>query len=375
MIGIMPVPLDEYPVHQLPASMRHVGTSDRNAYDRCYVNAHDRTGDLFVVTGLGVYPNLGVIDAFLTVKIGGRQSTLRLSGELGDDRLQQRVGPYSIEVVEPLRQIRVVCEDDGHGVSADLLWTGSVPAVEEPRHQLRQGGRLIVDSCRFAQVGTCSGAVRVDGEERRFEDAGSAGTRDRSWGVRPVGEREPAGRAAGGGLEGFGFWWTYAPVRFEEFAVVLIAQEDGDGTRTLNEAVRIWPEESGRPPEPLGWPEIEVRYASGTRRVVGATIALQRRRDPLLLEVETLGHVVMSAGPGYNGDPDWTHGTWRGAAAAERVDFDLADPAVEGRAAFGIVDHVARVTCAGDEGWGLFEHASIGRHAPSGFDGFESVAP
>lgn len=371
----MSVPLDEYPVHQLPLSMRHVGTSDRNAYDRCYVNAHDRSGDLFVITGLGVYPNLGVIDAFLTVKIGGRQSTLRISGELGNDRMAQRVGPFSIEVLEPLHRIRVVCEDAGEGISADLVWTGSFPAVEEPRHQLRQGGRLIVDSCRFAQVGTCSGVVRVDGEERGLDDARSAGTRDRSWGVRPVGEREPAGRAASASLDGFGFWWTYAPLRFEDYALVLIAQEEGDGTRTLNEAVRVWPESSGRPPEPLGWPEIDVRYRSGTRHVERATITLDRRHDPLVIEVESLGHVVMSAGPGYNGDPDWTHGTWRGAASVERVDFDLDDPAVTGRAAFGIVDHAARATCAGAEGWGLFEHASIGRHAPSGFDGFESVAP
>lgn len=371
----MPVPLDEYPIHQVPLSMERVATTDRNAYDRCYVNAHDRSGDLFVVTGMGVYPNLGVVDAFLTVKIGDRQTTLRLSDVLGDDRMAQRVGPYAVEVVEPLRRIRIVCEDDGHGVAADLVWTGSFPPVEEPRHQLRQGDRLVIDSCRFAQVGTCSGVVRVDGEERRLEDASSAGTRDRSWGIRPVGETEPRTGAVARWVEGFGFWWTYAPIRFEEFAIVVIAQEDGDGTRTLNEAVRVWPAAAHRPPEPLGWPEFDVRYAGGTRRVEGATITIPRRRDPLVLEVESLGHVVMSAGPGYNGDPDWTHGTWRGAGSSERVDVDLTDPAIAGRAAFGIVDHVARARCGDAEGWGLFEHAAIGRHAPSGFEGFESVAP
>jgi hypothetical protein len=370
----MPVPLDEYPLHQAPLSMKHVVATDRNAYDRCYVNAHDHTGELFAITGLGVYPNLGVTDAFLTIKAGRRQSTLRLSDALGEDRLDQRVGPYSVEVLEPLRRIRVRCEDDGHGISADLVWTGSFPAVEEPRHQLRQGTRLIVDSCRFAQVGTCTGVVRVDGVDYRLDaTSGSTGTRDRSWGIRPVGESEPPGRAASS-LEGFGFWWTYAPLRFEDFALVLIAQEDGEGTRTLNEAVRVWPEESGRSPEPLGWPELDVRYESGTRRVTGATITMSRRQDPLVVEVETLGHVVMSAGPGYNGDPEWKHGSWRGAGFAERVDVDLDDPAVQARAAFGIVDHVARARCGDAEGWGLFEHASIGRHTPSGFDGFESVA-
>ena len=57
-------PLDEYPVHQTPESMSRVGTSDKNFYDRCYFNAHDRTGDTFVITGLGTYANLGVVDAY-----------------------------------------------------------------------------------------------------------------------------------------------------------------------------------------------------------------------------------------------------------------------------------------------------------------------
>ena len=53
----MIVPLDEYPVHQAPLSMAYTVNSDRNFYDRCYFNGHDRTGDIFLITGLGVYPN------------------------------------------------------------------------------------------------------------------------------------------------------------------------------------------------------------------------------------------------------------------------------------------------------------------------------
>ena len=51
----MPSPLDEYPVHQTPLPMDRVATSDRNFYDRCYLNLHDQSGDVFMVTGLGVY--------------------------------------------------------------------------------------------------------------------------------------------------------------------------------------------------------------------------------------------------------------------------------------------------------------------------------
>ena len=46
---------------------------------------------------------------------------------------------------------------------------------------------------------------------------------------------------------------------------------------------------------------------------------------------------------------------------------------------FGVIDHVGRALCSdggdGAEGWGLFEHGMIGRHDPSGFTGFFTLAP
>ena len=52
-------PTDEFPIHQVPQPISWPGSSDRNFYDRSYFNAHDRTGDIFLITGIGYYPNLG----------------------------------------------------------------------------------------------------------------------------------------------------------------------------------------------------------------------------------------------------------------------------------------------------------------------------
>ena len=119
--------------------MSQVGTSDKNFYDRCYFNAHDRTGDVFVITGLGTYANLGVVDAYATVKVGDTVRTTRFSDAIGPDRMHQQVGPYRIEVLEPLQHVRVVCDGDDHGVGLDLTWEGSFAAVEEEaaHHQQR----------------------------------------------------------------------------------------------------------------------------------------------------------------------------------------------------------------------------------------------
>ena len=39
---------DDYPVHQIADTIRHVGTSDRNFYDRYYFNLHGSSGELFM---------------------------------------------------------------------------------------------------------------------------------------------------------------------------------------------------------------------------------------------------------------------------------------------------------------------------------------
>src|SRR5690606_22920135 len=223
---------------------------------------HDRTGDVFAIAGLGAYPNLGVIDAYLGVRHGDRQVVLRASDALGDDRLAQEVGPIRLEVTEPLRQVRVVVDAPDHGVEADLRWVGSFPAVDESPHVHRQGGRVILDAQRFAQVGTWEGHLRVDDAEWALGHDTWVGTRDRSWGIRPVGEPEPPGRGSAEMAPDWGFWWTYVPMRFDDFALLLIAQEDGAGFRTLNDAVRVWAD--GRV-EQLGWPRYAIRYRSGTR--------------------------------------------------------------------------------------------------------------
>jgi hypothetical protein len=366
----MPVPLDEYPLHQTSQSLAYVASTDRNVYDRCYFNAHDRDGGTFLVTGLGFYPNLGVKDAYAAVRRGDRQWVVRFSDAIDDDRLHPAVGPYRIEVVEPLRKLRLVCDSAQQGVGFDLTWEGSFPAIDEERHVLRQGRRLIIDTWRFAQLGTWSGVLHVDGSDVEVSPQEWVGSRDRSWGIRPVGEAEPTGRPPYD--DGFGFWWLYVPLRFESFAIVVIAQEDGSGHRTLNGATRVWAD--GRS-EQLGWPRVQIDYRPGTRHPENARIHVtEPDGSPLTIEVEPSAFVPLHIGCGYGGDPDWLHGQWRGEGWSDASVYDLTDPATAARIPWGVVDHVARATCGDAVGWGLFEHGSIGRHDPSGFTDFTSTA-
>ena len=287
-----------------------------------------------------------------------------------------RVGGYSVDVLEPLHRIRLVCDGDAHGVGFDLIWEGSFPAVMEEAHTVRQATRTILESSRFAQVGVWSGSLRVG--ERSFDVSPDVwlGSRDRSWGIRPSGESEPPGRAAAEPAQD-GYSWMYVPVRFDDFAIMVIVNEYPDGYRTLNEAVRVWPD--GRE-EQLGWPRVEIDYRSGTRHPEHARIHLtDRHGTPLLLEVETFNSVVLHIGAGYaagyGADREWGHGQWKGRNWSSGAVYDMDDPSVVRRAPYGAIDHVARATLDGAEGWGMFEHAIVGRHEPSGFADAKAVAP
>ncbi|MFI9615459.1 hypothetical protein ACIHCM_27910 [Streptomyces sp. NPDC052023] len=368
-----PVPLDDYPVHQVPLSMKHVATGDRNAYDRSIFHVLDHEGRALLIAGLGVYPNTGVIDAYATLRIGDTLHAVRASDALGDDRMRLAVGPLRTHVEHPLREYVLSCAadpDDPGGLSYEIHWSADFPALWEPHHQQRRGGRLTLEGKRFVQAGRCVGWIRAGGREIRLTAGRWTGTRDRSWGVRPI-PGEDGGRFAEE-YPAEGFHWVWCPVRFDDRFLMVIVQEDADGYRTLNDATVVHP---GRRDHQLGWPRPEITYRSGTRHPEHALIHLGDPHKPLELEVEILTSSPLAVGAGYPPAGDWQHGTWRGRDWTDRRAYDLADPAAQPLAAYGVTDHAARFRLDGEVGHGLFEHGSFGRHDPSGFTGLDSVAP
>ncbi|MGU3650223.1 hypothetical protein [Mycolicibacterium sp. A43C] len=367
-------PMDEFPIHQVPQPIAWPGSSDRNFYDRSYFNAHDRTGNIFLITGIGYYPNLGVKDAFVLIRRGDTQTAVHLSDTIDQDRLHQHVNSYRVDVAEPLQQLRITM-DETEGIAADLTWNGLCDVVQEQPHLMRQGNRVTLNAQRFAQLGSWSGHLDIDGERITVDPATWIGSRDRSWGIRPIGEAEPAGRPADPPFEGM--WWLYAPMAFDEFSIVMIIQEAPDGFRSLNDCTRVF--KDGRV-EQLGWPQVRIHYRSGTRIPTGATISTTTATgSELRFDVESKLPVPIHVGGGYGGDPDWIHGVWKGENFTERRTYDMTDPAIIGRSGFGVIDHVGRAVCTEGatttEGWGLFEHGALGRHDPSGFADWLTVAP
>lgn len=364
--------MDDYPVHQVAEVIRHVGTSDRNFYDRYYFNLHACDDSLFLVIGMGQYPNLAVQDAFACVTHAGEHHVVRASRILGD-RMDTRVGPFSIEVVKALERLRVRLEPGNYSLAFDLEWSAAVPAYLEPRQFVRKHGRLLFDTQRFAQTGHWSGSLRIGEREFSVTPDRWWGTRDRSWGVRPVGEPEAPGiRQDEPVLSGL---WNYAPMQFRDFSLLYMVNETDSGERLLEEAVRIWPD-ANRKPEPLGRPEHEHELVPGTRR-----IARSRLRFPsapggeLVVTVTPLLDAYIAVGTGYGMDPDWRHGMYQGPLVVQGFVRPVEEIWSYGQ--YGVVDQVARFTTnRGEVGYGLHEFGFWGPFRRYGlYDAFSGHAP
>jgi hypothetical protein len=349
--------MDDFPVHQTHEPVRHVATSDRNFYDRYYFNLHSSSGDLFMVMGMGQYPNLAVQDAFACVQRGEDYRVVRASKEL-DDRMNLSVGPFRIEVVKPLEQVRFVLEENEHGIAADLLWTGAIPVVEENPQFVRRHGRVFFNTSRFAQTGCWEGTLRVADEHFDVTPDRWWGTRDRSWGIRPHGEPEPEGIHAGGPGSMRGMW-NYFPMQFEDHSILYMLNEEDDGTIALYDGRRIW-NDPAREVEDLGPVEYEHKLVSGTRMMEGSTLRFpDAPSGPIEVQCTPLIAAYIAIGTGYTPiEPDWRHGMYQGKLVVQGKQYATSEIAPLGQ--LTLVDHVGRYEYAGQTGYGLYEHAFIG---------------
>jgi hypothetical protein len=340
---------DDFPVHQAAETIRHATTSDRNFYDRYYFNCHSNDGEALLIFGLGQYPNLAVQDAFAVVVSGSDHRVVRASRELGD-RMDTSVGPFHVEVVRPLHELRIILDENEFGMSFDLTWNGSIPAFEEPRQYLRRHGRVYFDTMRLAQTGRWSGTIESSGRTFDVTPDSWWGVRDRSWGVRPVGEEEPAGIRTTGQMEGF---WNYAPIQFDDHSILYILNEhdrvdaNGRAHRELEEAVRIW-NDPDREPEWLGRPEHDHVVGSGTRRIEKGLIRFPDAPEgPIEIAIEPMLDCYLMYGTGYGLEQDWRHGMYQGplVVQGQTTNYDEIRESL-----FGINDQVARFTQSTGDG-------------------------
>jgi len=373
----MLTPLDDYLVHQTPDTVDRVFTSDRNFYDRYYFNAHTLDGSAFVVVAMGVYPNVGVMDAFATVMLDDKkQHIVRASRELSSDRMATKVGPIGVQVIEGLRKFRVYADENEHGVSFDLTFEGAAPPYEEPHFFRRTGNKVTMDYTRLTQCGRWSGKVNVAGRTLEVDPKSWWGARDHSWGIRPVGDAEPQSAPPPPSGPG-GFFWVWSPVQFENAAMLITCSENGDGSRWHAATELVWAESTGKPPEPLTFVSHDIKMVPGTRTFQRGSVTLARRDGtPVTVRMEPKTTLYMAA-VGYAYFGGWRHGQYHGPLVVEGETWDITDkellPRISGQTETVCDYHVEGLGDVG-VGHGIIEFLLLGAYEPYGFKQWNDVA-
>jgi hypothetical protein len=359
---------DDYPIHQTPEPVAYAGTN-RNFYDRYFFNGYHKDGDVFFAGALGVYPLLNVMDASFCVIKDGKQYNVHASRTLHMERLDTRVGPIEVEVIEPLNVLRVTCTDPDNGIVADLTFSARFPAFEEPRFTRRAGTMTMMDYTRLTQNGCYDGYLEVNGERITFSTTDSWGTRDRSWGIRPVGERDPQPNPYAGDPQ---FFWLWCPLNFDDCATFYHLNADADGV-PWNTMGRV---SSAERNVEIPAATSRLDYQPGSRWARAATVELPvpgGEHATLTLQPQ---QTFFMKGLGY-GHPEWSHGRYHGEldTGFEIFDLDAMSPADPTHFHIqAICDATLEQGGKRQSGKGVLEQLVIGAFAPYGFTEIADLA-
>lgn len=357
---------DDYPIHQTSEPIAHPASGDPNHYDRYFFNGYSRDGKIFFAAAMGLYPNRHVVDASFSVVIDGEQINVHSSGRAPIDRMEcTKVGPIQIEIVVPLQQHRLTVDSPEHGIRADLTYNATSQPYEEPPFLVRSGNRTTMQYTRLTQLGQWSGWLEIDGVRHEISPSEVVGSRDRSWGIRGVGERVPMGAPVASAPQ---FFWLWAPVCFEGFGTVFDVNEYEDGQRWHESGAMLTGADTIKHAHSV---QYKYNYEPNTRRAESFELTYEFAQSTASMVFEPLVHFQMF-GLGYL-HPEWGHGMWKGDAAigGERFSVPVPDPL--------LLHHLhtqtlCRVVCTLDDGVvhhgiGVLETLVLGAHTPSGFHG------
>lgn len=361
---------DDFYIHQTSRPIATPATSDRNAYDRSFFNGYTDTGDLYFGISSARYPNLEIQDCALTIVYGGKQHAFHASRRAPIDPRDMSTGPFHIEILEPMMTLRVVVEDNDTGIGADLHWIPRTAHFPEDHQSLtpQQIGRWMI-ATRMNQFGFWSGEIRLPDETITVNPERTYGTKDRSWGVRPVGNPAPLG--APQQRKGFKFFW--APLHWSDHVTHMGIFEGDHG--------EVWHWDGFQLPaytDATLIPGIEdpgirrfksvahdFAWKSGTRNVSGGTLTMEQHEgDPIVVELEPILSVRMK-GMGY-GHPEWGHGFWKGELAIAGESWNLVD--IEPLRPENVhIQEVIRVKSGDSSGVGVLEQLVVGPYPRYGF--------
>ncbi|MCZ6806264.1 MAG: hypothetical protein O7F08_04875 [Deltaproteobacteria bacterium] len=371
---------DDYLIHQAPFPVNQPGLPNRNFYDRYWFNGFDKAGKFLFEIGFGRYPHRFVQDGHFSVTVDGVQHSFHASRRVADNPMDSTAGPLRVEVVQPMRIVRVVIEPNDTEVECDLTFRAKAPPIQEPKNIMYDGTRLIMDTQRFTQYGTWEGFFSIKGRRFEVKRREVIGNRDKSWGMRPVGEYEDG--APSKLTTDPGVYWIWSPLHFDGFCTHFLTREmpDGYAQELAASIVKTYGDEEEVPKdvieadeEVMATARHQIRWRTGTRWPESATLDLvSRDGKERHIELEPMLRFHMM-GIGYQ-HPEWAHAVWRDELDTGYESWKLDEVEPDEYCTIH-VHNVVRAKMGEQTGIGILETLVFGRHAPSGFADLFDGAP
>jgi len=340
---------DEYPIHQSTEVLRVMATTDPRAYERYWFSAQDDAGEMFLVIGMGFYPNLETTDAYSIFVHKNKHTTVRAYRPVGQDRANMVVGPVSLQIVRPFREWRLTLGNNSEKLKYDLTWRDAKRAIfhrialSMPDNPTVIDSQLFLSNVGYESFGTVEGTIEYQGRQFKLDASRVRGSRDHHWGIRD-GVGGPGHQVSAPKGSHLGQWVEFRDWSIWGWRVLYNLGEPQGG------ATRIDPFEH------------KLRFDPITKHLVGGVIR-NRLASGQVREVtyEQIGNQVaylrcgMYTGPDGRGTPeeDYHHGSAVGESVAGET-YDVSDAKVRMRIA-GFDEHLCRVTCNGETAIGILE--------------------
>lgn len=351
--------MDEYPYHQITATFAGVAGTDPAWNDGHYICLSDMAGEVSLTSTLRLYQNNDVLDGFVCIRHAGKQHNIRLSRRLRPEMGPLAVGPLRLEILEPLKAVRLVLEENDYGISLDVICRSTTLPYEDPAEVTRVEGRLISERLTYEVTGKCEGWVQVGGERLELNPATDSFFRNHSWGYQAGrgGPRLYAAPLIGAKrrVPGIRQWVLFNMPGHGGFYFV-----DPSGRAASGKGVIMLADRS----VPIVDVSSDLQFYEGGRRLRSGTFRLTDA-DGVDREysIEDLGWVYCQGGGYFGGfDDGLGQGVYRGDLHAEGEVWDVSHPTeiVDADGNCFEFDHAwaenfTRLTCDGEQGLAHFE--------------------
>ena len=316
-------------------------------FDRFVFNVHptDATAPS-ILFGLGIYPPKDTVDGFVILVTESEQRNVRFSTELSATD-GASAGPFSFQVVEPMKTWHVAVGPNPTGLEFDLRWRARAPAWFG-EVGVKEGDTVTAAFDHLFQSGYYDGTLSIDGVTQQIE--GWYGQRDRSRGVRTM-----------SGGQGLHIWYQ---AQFEDRSVGFLLVETRDHERRLLEGAVMHVDGTLDTITDVGH---DLEFDDQLDLVGGRVKVSTESGATYLIDTDARAGGGYMAGAGYGGH----HGKRAGRDHIEHDVYPLNGTVSPRTVDTSLTDRLASFTCDGKPGLGIFEFALTRspsyRYEPVGF--------